>query len=184
MPKVLYRVLNFLGFPYYRIGTDCSVWSRRIVGRQRKDGTETTGQWKIMKPTPHKYGYPTYGFSKNSKQKRMCLHRLMLLAFVGPCPKGMECRHLDGNPANCSLNNLEWATHSNNMMDMQKHGTQFIPNLKGSDIGNSKLKEDQVRLIRSLYKTGKYTHRQLAKKFSVSKTLIGMIIRRDWWKHI
>jgi len=33
---------------------------------------------------------------------------LVLLAFVGPCPEGYECRHLDGDPANNHVDNLRW----------------------------------------------------------------------------
>lgn len=29
--------------------------------------------------------------------RRVQVHRLVLEAFVGPCPPGMECRHLDGD---------------------------------------------------------------------------------------
>src|SRR5271167_2615180 len=51
------------------------------------------------------------------KPKWHQLHRLVLLAFVGPCPEGMECRHLDGNHLNNRLGNLEWNTHLVNMQD-------------------------------------------------------------------
>ena len=33
---------------------------------------------------------------------RAYVHKLVLLAFVGPRPKGMQCRHLDGDPGNNS----------------------------------------------------------------------------------
>jgi hypothetical protein len=47
----------------------------------------------------------------------------VLEAFVGPRPPGLECRHLDGNPANSVLANLAWGTHSENMQDRVRHGT-------------------------------------------------------------
>ena len=49
--------------------------------------------------------------------------RLVLEAFVGPCPSGQECLHRDGNPQNNILANIHWGTHSQNMQDRERHGT-------------------------------------------------------------
>ncbi|MES5383891.1 NUMOD4 motif-containing HNH endonuclease [Mycolicibacterium conceptionense] len=49
--------------------------------------------------------------------------RLVLAAFVGPCPDGMECCHNDGDAGNNRLENLRWDTHSANVLDCVKHGT-------------------------------------------------------------
>lgn len=49
-------------------------------------------------------------------------HALVLSAFVGPCPDGMEACHRDGNPANNRLANLRWDTHQSNVDDTVRHG--------------------------------------------------------------
>jgi len=49
--------------------------------------------------------------------------RLVLFAWDGPCPKGMECRHLDGNVDNNYRNNLKWGTKEENAQDKKRHGT-------------------------------------------------------------
>lgn len=51
------------------------------------------------------------------------VHRLVLEAFVGPCPTGMETRHRNGDPADNRLGNLSWSTHAENMGDLVEHGT-------------------------------------------------------------
>lgn len=51
------------------------------------------------------------------------VHRLVLEAFVGPCPFGMEGCHGDGDPFNNKLDNLRWDTHQANMHDGIRHGT-------------------------------------------------------------
>jgi hypothetical protein len=44
--------------------------------------------------------------------------RLVLEAFIGPCPDGMEaCHYPDSNPANNRLSNLRWDTHVANLAD-------------------------------------------------------------------
>lgn len=53
----------------------------------------------------------------------MYVHRLVLMAFVGPCPEGMQACHNDGNARNNHLSNLRWDTPSSNMHDRVKHGT-------------------------------------------------------------
>ena len=42
------------------------------------------------------------------------VHQLVMEAFVGPRPAGMDTRHLDGNPANNALANLAYGTPSEN----------------------------------------------------------------------
>lgn len=57
-----------------------------------------------------------------ANRKREWVHRLVCLAFHGPCPDGMEVRHLDGDPANNRISNLRYGTHSENMLDRRRHG--------------------------------------------------------------
>lgn len=60
--------------------------------------------------------------SVNLPGEQRLIHRLVLEAFVGPCPPGMEACHNDGDPANNSLGNLRWDTHLANMHDKVRHG--------------------------------------------------------------
>lgn len=51
---------------------------------------------------------------KDGKPKDFLVHRLVAFAFI-PKIKGKECiNHIDGNPKNNSLENLEWCTHLEN----------------------------------------------------------------------
>lgn len=56
-------------------------------------------------------------------QKLFYVHHLVLAAFVGPKPEGMEALHRDGNPANNDLSNLRWGTRGENILDAVRHGT-------------------------------------------------------------
>lgn len=56
-------------------------------------------------------------------QRRRWVHRLVLSAFVGECPPGQEGCHDNGDPFDNRLGNLYWGTHSQNMLDKQRHGT-------------------------------------------------------------
>lgn len=57
-------------------------------------------------------------------------------------------------------------------------------NAKGERHNDAKLDNSKVVRIRMLYKTGNYTHRELAKEFGVSHRVIGKAINRQTWNHI
>jgi len=59
----------------------------------------------------------------NKGMKTHTLHSLVMLAFVGPPPEGMQTRHLDGNAENNRLDNLAYGTCSENNLDKVRHGT-------------------------------------------------------------
>ncbi len=61
------------------------------------------------------------------------VHRLVLEAWVGPCPDGCEGCHNDGDPTNNIISNLRWDTHKNNGLDRRKHGTNCGRPVRRSD---------------------------------------------------
>ncbi len=51
---------------------------------------------------------------KNGKRRNLTVHRLVASAFL-PNPNSLpEVNHIDGNPTNNNINNLEWCTKSHN----------------------------------------------------------------------
>jgi hypothetical protein len=109
------------------------------------------------------------------------VHLLVLEAFVGPCPPGMEGCHDDGDAANNKLSNLRWDTHKNNIEDQVKHGTRR----RGTDIGISVLTEDQVREIKAALPGWKHgTGRFFARKFGVGDNAIHSVKTGKTWSHV
>lgn len=103
---------------------------------------------------------------------RRPIHRLVLEAFVGPCPEGMECCHKDGNRANNHLDNLRWGTHVSNMRDQYSHGTRII----GEAHPMATLTDNEVKEIHRLANEGKRgIGRQLAAKYGVTAATISLI---------
>ena len=68
------------------------------------------------------HGYRKVGIDGKSTS----VHRIVLLAFIGKCPEGMECRHLNGKPSDNRLKNLRWGTHAENEADKKRHGTSSV----------------------------------------------------------
>ncbi len=116
-----------------------------------------------------KNGYLAVNLWRNNKYKTRTVHRLVLEAFVGPHPRGMQACHDDGDRTNNFANNLRWDTPSANNLDKRRHGTNWGP--RGTRQKHSKLTEDDVREIRRLRNLGhKYT--ELAKHYGVHKSTV------------
>lgn len=67
-------------------------------------------------------GYRQVRMYVDGARSDQLVHRLVLLAFVGPCPEGQEVRHLDGDKTNNHLSNLRHGTRSENTIDQVQHG--------------------------------------------------------------
>lgn len=94
---------------------------RTIVYR---DGRVWRAKGKMLNPSRAKDGgYPVVVLSQHSKRAHHYVHRLVLETFVGPPPEGMECRHMDGNPENNTVENLRWGTRYENIHDQIRHRT-------------------------------------------------------------
>lgn len=128
-------------------------------------------------------GYPSVNLFCNGIRKLLKIHSLVLEAFVGSRPIGMECCHNDGNPMNSKLNNLRWGTHSENMLDSVKHKTHCYPNTRGQKNGKAKLTDIQVKKIKHLIISG-ISCKQIAKLFHVHSTTIYYIAAGKTWRHI
>lgn len=72
-----------------------------------------------------KDGYRNFTLGKDGRGISRTLHSLVMEAFVGPRPHGMEIRHLDGNPANNALSNLVYGTAKENARDRMDQGTAW-----------------------------------------------------------
>jgi hypothetical protein len=118
---------------------------------------------------------PYIGLWKNAKQKIVRPYRLVLEAFVGKCPQGMECCHNDGNPMNNNLSNLRWDTPKNNHADKVKHETTN----RGERCGTAKLTLVQVNAIRK----DNRLQRIIAEEYGVRQSLISRIKNGVRWQH-
>ena len=169
------RVIDgFNGF--YQVDNLGEVFSLRIVGRRKNQ----LGPLRKLKQGAHPFGHKIVSLWKNNKGKSFYVHRLVLEAFIGKCPKGMECRHLDNHPANNKLDNIEWASVSVN----QKDRVKFKSSNRGSQCGSSKLTNNKVISIRKKYSSKKWTYQNLADKYNVKVSTISDIIKKRTWRHI
>lgn len=121
-------------------------------------------------------GYKQVTLFRNGRRDIRAVHRLVLEAFVGP--SSLEVNHIDFDPANNHLGNLEYVTHAANI----RHTADAGRGHAGTGHHFNKLTEEQVREVRRL--RGKVSQRKLAKRFGVSQTAIYYIQSGQNWKRL
>lgn len=85
-----------------------------------------------------KRGYPSLRLSRGSKDdtELVNLHRLLAENFV-PNPDNLPVvRHLDDDPDNYDLENLEWGTSKDNFEDAVRNGRRHLLTREDSEKGN------------------------------------------------
>jgi hypothetical protein len=178
------EIRDIPGYPGYGASEDGRVWSRREKVRLEKGRgfrTVFAQAWHELRPIiDGQKGYRVVSVC-DSRGRRIIkrVHALVLIAFQGSRPRGMEARHLDGNPGNNALRNLVWGTHRENMADQVAHGTRR----KGETNGRAVLTDTDVREIRELLQAG-VIQTEIAQRFGVSQVLISLISRGKNWTHV
>lgn len=160
-----------VGFDGYRVGDDGSVW-----GRRRHPGNPS-GEWREMAGDLDRDGYRRVNLYIEGRLVRRLVHRLVLEAFVGPCPPGMQGCHNNGTRTDNRLCNLRWDTSSGNQRDRFAHGTHLLCERNP----RAKLTHADVEAIRESYDRGQ-SQQAIAKRFGVGQSQISRIIRAQSWK--
>ncbi|WP_430228026.1 NUMOD4 motif-containing HNH endonuclease [Paraburkholderia tropica] len=131
---------------------------------------------RVLKPfVDSGNGYLAVNLSKCGKARKRTVHTLVLEAFVGPRPMGMEGCHGDGDRTNARLGNLSWDTPSKNWDDKRRHGTATV----GERSPSAKLTEDQVSMIL----VSRLSSLKLAPLLGVASSTIRAVRLGQNWKY-
>jgi hypothetical protein len=155
------------GFPGYLIDSDGSVWSTR-------DGTGRLGATPkrlslYRRPYGARYTVVCMRAETCGRVSQRYVHRLVLEAFVGPCPPGQEALHGPRGTADNSLANLRWGTHVENNADKLRDGTY-----------GRKLRAEDVREAFRLRETG-LGSRAVAARLGVGRSTVQRIWKGSTW---
>jgi hypothetical protein len=136
------------------------------------------GCWEWQKSVNNS-GYGQFRFD-GTKGKCRLAHRVSFELYVGDIPDGLCVLHKCHNRLCVNPEHLKLGTRADNAKDMTDAGRQAI----GSNVMNTKLSEQNAQEIRELYKTEKWTHRDLAQKFKVSRRTIFQVIHYITFKYV
>lgn len=162
------------------------VGHRKVVGFTRYDVAEDGRIISHVKGKPHaltpirrgKYR----GFTLLNDQGQpvaVYQHRFVCEAFHGPCPVGMECRHLDGDRENNAPSNLAWGTRAENHRDKAAHGTSP----QGERHPMAKLDAAKVKALRARRQEG-ISFAALAEEFGVTPMTAHRAVTGKNWSHV
>jgi hypothetical protein len=182
MKQIIWKkIKNYKGYQVSNMGLVRSV--DRIINQKIRPQYNWTFKrlcrGKIIKGDIEKRGYIRVMLTN---RKRELVHRLVAQTFIPNPKKKFYINHLDNNPSNNNVDNLEWVTHKENMQHCKGQGRQSKIRALGENCGASKLLNEQVIKIRKL--RFKMSYRKIGKMFGVNHSSIKNIMLRRTWKHI
>jgi HNH endonuclease len=153
---------------------------RYLVLARGEVWSSVSGTMIKLTPTTRKDGYLKVNLSKGGKKKAtLYVHKLIAEAFLGRCPPGQMCRHIDDDRNNCRLDNLAYGSPQQNSEDAVKNGRIK----RGQGLPQAKLTEAQVHQIVELSEAG-VARREIAARFSVKPKAVSDILSGRSWSHI
>lgn len=107
-------------------------------------------------------------------------HRLSFAIANGSVPEGAQVNHKCDNKLCVSPSHLWLGSQKDNMMDaLSKNHRAF-----GSLNGNSKLNDEKVRAMRSIYAKGGITLKQVGAQFGITAASACSIVNRQTWRRV
>lgn len=121
----------------------------------------------LLAPCQLHHGHQRVTLCRPGRRADLRIHRLVLEAFAGSCPEGMEGCHSDGNPEHNQISNLYWGTPKSNANDRERHGRTA----RGPRHGNAVLSQLDVAEIRRQVSGGR-TGADIAREMGLSKSTV------------
>lgn len=130
-------------------------------------------------------GFKAVQLNFNNVKNKFCIHKLVAQIWVPrPSEAHTAVTHVDRNLTNNHISNLKWITEE----ERRRLTGEFNKVLRADPkrqkfIANSKLKERDVVLLKSMLQRG-VTQAKIAQLFSISEMQVTRIKRGENWGHI
>lgn len=157
-------------------------YSVSSLGRVRRDAPGPgTRAGRILKASPVKPPrgaattgwYRQVGLSVNGRVTLLHVHVLVAQTFIGPCPPGKEVNHKNGDKTDAHADNLEYATHQENMAHAARSG--LLPR-------GGRHSAETIAAIRALQGRG-LSQQTVAQRYGTSQCYVGELWRGLKRKH-
>ncbi|MQN23664.1 NUMOD4 domain-containing protein [Lentilactobacillus buchneri] len=136
----------------YQASTDGQI--RTAPGKVTHNALCAERHWKvrILKPKTDRDGYKRVCLWKNAKENDWLVHRLIAETFIPKVSEKNLINHIDGNPSNNHVSNLEWCTYSENLIHAYTHHL----NQENNEIVLVNKKTMEAKYFYSLTQASKY----------------------------
>ena len=158
MNEVWRDVVDYNGL--YRVSNLGRVKSMRFNGR-------------ILTGSINHSGYMVVNLTKDGVTKHKFIHRLVATAFIDNPENKPFINHIDSNPLNNVIDNLEWCTQAENVHHAMKKGRLVAP--LGEENGKSKLDKSRVLQIRKAWEAH-HNYSLVGRLFDVNAGTVWAII--------
>lgn len=131
-----------------------------------------------MRPLKHTGGYARVILSKDGAATQTYVHKVVLEAFAGSRPNGMQVAHGNGNKLDNRLENLRWATPAENQADRVRHGT----GREGKAHPATRIGLDMARIIRRIHAESGLNATKIGECFGIPRTTATDILANRVWR--
>lgn len=158
--------------PDYYVDTEGNIFS-----------TKKGGFYKMKYSTSEKRPYAKVElYDDNGKGTWYSVHRLVAITHLSPArPEQIEVNHIDNNPSNNNVSNLEWCTAKENINHAARQGRLVVTN--GEINGMATITEEIAYQIRDLFDSGLRTP-YISKQLGVTRAIVDKIGRRERWSYL
>lgn len=151
----------YTNYLVYKDGRIFSLKYQKFIGFKDKDGYLTVNVGNHYRRKTYQLVMDVWGRLPPSK-------------FLYP-----TIDHIDGDISNNHIDNLQWLERSENTAQSHKRNPR-----RGTQHGRSKLIDKDIKNIRKLYASNKYSLAELGRKFNVSYQHIKRIVSNKQWTHL
>jgi len=124
-------------------------------------------------------GYAAVCLTRDGKSRTKTVHPIVLDAFVGPRPDGMQACHENGVRTDNRLANLRWGTATENWGDRRRHGRDVT----GERHPNALLTDAEVLAARARFAAGESLP-ELAAAFGLSRSGMSNVLLGASYSHL
>jgi NUMOD4 motif/HNH endonuclease len=150
------------------------------LGRVRSNYFWRGTSRRILALASDGYGYLQVTLSRNGKTRTRKVHQLVMLAFAGPPPLGMEVRHGPRGRLDNRLISLCYGTRAENIADRLRDGWINPIDTRGEKNGRAKLNAAAASAIRQRIAAGE-SYGSVARSLCVGTSTIGRVVRGECW---
>jgi hypothetical protein len=128
----------------------------------------------IIRLRPWKHVVSGHLYVSLHKFSKKMVHLFVMQAWGPAQSPNTECRHLDGNPENNHIDNLQWGTRLENINDFRAHTGRHMRSI---------ITDAQKKEMARLYRSG-VRRREIAKRFECGLWVVDKAVSKSGSQHI